>query len=436
MRVRVHLLLCCLLTTSSISNATETWSGFQNGGQVELRNNQNPPTKWKYQDDVAWSVTLDGYGQSSPVVFENVIYMTYISGEKKDMCHVIAVDRQKGVTVWQHKANNPTPEGNTSYVSRAAPTPVCDADGVIAFFEGGIVVALDPTGEKRWERDLVADYGPVKARHGLASSLEQNDAHVFVWIERQDDPYVAALDKKTGQTVWKSEGLGVTSWSSPRLIPVGNGHHLVLSGIGKLLGIDPETGKHLWSYDDISGNSTPTPMPIGIGRFLIGATTGRGTSGGGKAAESNGVMEIKQDTAGEFSVDYVWRAKRATSSFGSPIASNGNAYFVNRSGVVYCLDLETGKELYTKRTGSSVWATPIAVDNRIYLFGKDGSTTVIKSGPKFEQIAMNRVWAETKPETDEPTKRPSFGGSVLYAAAVAGSDLILRRGDMLYRIGR
>ena len=68
---------------------------------------------------------------------------------------------------------------------------------------------------------------------------------------------------------------------------MGDGHHLVLSGIKKLAGLDPESGKRLWDFDGISGNSTPTPCPMGNGRFLIGATTGRGESGGGKASDSN-----------------------------------------------------------------------------------------------------------------------------------------------------
>ena len=264
--------------------------------------------------------------------------------ENKEQLHVWAIDFKSGEIAWKRNTKNSSPEKNDNYVSRAAPSPVCDANGVVAFFEGGNVVAYSPTGELRWERDLVTNYGEVKARHGLASSLEQSADGVFVWVERSVEPFVARLAKETGKTVWKSAGLGVTSWSSPRLVPLANGgHHLVVSGIGKVAGLDPSSGERKWTFEEIANNSTPTPIPLGDGRFLLGSTEGRGGAGGGKAAAYNGVFAIQENEAGAFTADYVWKAKRATSSFGSPIVHDGLAYFVNRSGVVYGLDIETGK---------------------------------------------------------------------------------------------
>jgi outer membrane protein assembly factor BamB len=270
----------------------------------------------------------------------------------------------------------------------------------------------------------------------LASSLEQNGQHVFAWIEREDDPYVLAISKDTGKTVWKSDGLGVTTWSSPRLVPVGDRHHLVLSGIGKLAGLDPQTGKRLWDFDDIAGNSTPTPVPLGDGRFLIGASVGRGESVDGPAAASNGVIQIDELVDGRFEAKYAWRNKRATSSFGSPVAHKGHAYFVNRTGVVYCLDLESGEEKYAQRTAESTWATPIATADRIYLFGRSGTTTVIKSGSEFGRLAENKVWEDdaAKPEPSAGPPGMSFGGPVLYAAVAVDRKFVLRRGDVLYAI--
>jgi len=248
-------------------------------------------------------------------------------------------------------------------------------------------------------------------------------------VERNEDPYLLAVSKKDGKTAWKVDALGTTAWSSPRLVPVGDAQHLVLSGSGQLRGIDPESGKTLWSFDGITNNSTPTPIPVGNGRFLMGATVGRSNSDAGNAAASNALLEIKSRDDGTFAVDFVWRAKRATSSFGSPLAHNGYAYFVNRSGVVYCLDLKTGEELYAKRTSGSIWATPIGVGERIYLFGKDGTTTVIQSGPEFKELTTNSLWKK------EAGAAP-FGGAVLYAAALVDSGLVLRRGDRLYKISR
>ena len=226
--------------------------------------------------------------------------------------------------------------------SRAAPTSIIDDDQITVLFEGGNLLSLDHQGNELWQRNLVEDFGEIKSRHGLSASLEQNRNTVFVWIERENDPYVLAVSKRDGADRWKVPGLGVTSWSSPRLVPLEQGAHLVLSGIGKLAGFDPASGEKLWEFDDISGNSTPTPVPVGDGRFLIGATTGRTGGSAGKAARSNGLMQISRDKDGKFAADFLWRCKRATSSFGSPLAHGGLAYFVNRQGVIYCVSLNDG----------------------------------------------------------------------------------------------
>lgn len=407
------------------------WRSFQNGG-VPVVSDAGFAVDWSPEHGIAWQQPLAGYGQSAPVVMGDRVFVTSVSGDLKDNLHVQAFDLKTGERLWKYDARNSTPVKSTNYVSKAAPTPVCDAYGVIALFEGGNVVALAGDGARRWERDLVADYGPVNSRHGLSSSLEQTDELVFVWMERSEEPYVLALSKKTGETVWKADGLGVTSWSSPRLVPVGESHHLVLSGIGRLAGLDPSTGERLWDFDGITGNSTPTPVPLGEGRFLMGATVGRGESGGGKAAESNGVIQIAGSRKDGFQVDYVWRARAATSSFGSPIAHSGLAWFVNRSGIVYCLDLKSGEEKYARRTASSIWATPLIIGDRLYLFGKDGTTSILRASADTDVLAENSLWVN-EPAGDQPG---SFGGPVLYAASAADSTLILRRGDRLFAIRR
>lgn len=420
-----------LLPTSGFSN--DDWKSFQNGGALTSpKTLHNIPTQWDSKSGIRWTLDLKGYGQSSPVVDGDQVYLTTVTGDMKNNFQLLAIEKKTGKVRWTKDVANPTPEKSSSYVSRAAPTPACDANGVIAFYEGGLVVAYSRAGEPRWELNLVSEYGPIKARHGLSSSLEQNEDHVFAWVEREDKPYLLAIEKKSGKVVWKSEGLGATSWSSPRLVPVDSGHHLVLSGIGRIAGYDPQTGKKLWTFDQISGNSTPTPIPIGEGRFLIGASTGRGEQTSGKAARSNGLIQIKQEN-GTYSASFAWQAEQATSTFGSPLAHNGHAYFVNQSGVLFCLDLKTGKQLYAGRVKSSIWATPIGVGENVYLFGKDGTTTVVGAGSTFEKKFTNPLWTSSATPAQGPG---GFGGPVLYSGVMSDDCLLLRRGDKLFCVGK
>lgn len=429
------LLLVGVVVTCPIESlsAGDRWSAFQNGGKTAVAA-ANAPVTWNDAEDLAWSATLDGYGQSTPVVWDGQVYATSCSGENKERLYLRALDLNSGKTRWRKEFENSTPEANSNYISKAAPTPVVDAAGVIALFEGGNLVAFDHQGKLRWQRDLPQQYGAITSRHGLSASLEQAAEQVFVWIERAEEPYVLAVNKADGRTVWKSPGIGKTSWASPRLAPVGDGQHLVLSGIGAVVGLDPATGKRLWQFDQVSNNSTPTPMPVGNGRFLLGATVGRGGESSGATFKSNGLMQITKENNGAYQAEYVWRADKATSSFGSPIAAGGNAYFVARGGVLYCLDLATGKQHYVQRTTGSVWATPISVGERIYLFARDGTTTVIDAGKEFKILAENTLPAATAQDAaadDAPQSAELTSGSVLYAGVIVDGAVLLRYGNRI-----
>ncbi|MEC7696539.1 MAG: PQQ-binding-like beta-propeller repeat protein [Planctomycetota bacterium] len=412
--------------------ADGSWPKFQGPdtpGQIPA----SLPLTWASREDMAWTTILPGYGQSSPVIWGDMIVLTSIEGPEKETGIVVCLDKQTGKVKWKKEIQTASGAKNNNYVSRAAPTPIIDADRITVLFEGGNLLSLDHQGNIVWQRNLVDDFGEIKARHGLSASLEQNQDTVFVWIERENEPYVLAVAKTDGTDRWKVPGLGVTSWSSPRLVPVAEQAHLVLSGVGKLVGFDPKSGERLWEIDDISGNSTPTPVPVGDGRFLIGATTGRSGGGAGKAARSNGLVKIERSESGEFKADFLWRCKRATSSFGSPLAHEGLAYFVNRQGVIYCIRLADGEEQFAERTADSVWATPFAAGERLYFFGKKGTTTVIKAGNVFEQLAVNELATDAE-EGESATEAPARGGRVLYAAAVDDGAIFLRTGNRLFCI--
>lgn len=425
------LIIACLVLSNLPVDAGDSWVSFQNGGLV------SQPSETDIQlGELQWKIDLKGYGQSSPIVHSGHVYVTTVEGDQKDVCVVTAYNLKDGQQIWQHSEKNASPAKSSSYISRAAPSPVADEAGLICFFEGGNVVALTHSGKVRWKRNLVEDYGSLDARHGLSSSLEQNEETAFIWIERSQDPYVVSVDKATGKTKWKAEGLKATSWASPRLVPVEDGQHLVLSAIGSIVGLDPESGKRLWTFKNISGNSTPSPMPLGKGRFLIGATTGRGESGGGRAADSNGVIEIKKSESGEWSVDYSWQAKRATSSFGSPIVHNGIAFFVNREGVLYGLDVTDGTEIFAKRLKGSIWATPIGIGDTTFFFEKNGIIQALTDARNNQMITTWNKLSESpvaKPPIDSNGEAAaSFGGPVLYAASFVDGQFLLRRGNALF----
>ncbi len=420
-----------MLQVGSVDGADPLrWSSFQNQGQL-VQDQATLPSTWSADQGIAWQAKIIGYGQSTPVVGNDLIFVTSTSGENKEKYHLTAFALESGTQVWTVEFPNPTPTPNNAYVSRAAPTPVVDKQGIVCLFEGGIVAAVDFSGKVRWQKNLVADYGPIVSRHGIGGSVEQNAELAFVWIERDAEPYLLAVNKQTGQEQWKVAGLGATSWSTPRLIPVNDGFHLVCSASGLVAGFDPSTGQKLWELRDVSGNTTATPIPAGNARFVLGASEGRGEEATGNAAESNGLVQINA-TADGYQAAFVWRAKKATSSFGSPIVAGDRVYFVNRTGVIYCLDAKTGEELANLRgKAGSIWATPLVANNRLYLFGKSGVTSVYSLGDRLEPLAENTLWQAAPAAGAGPG---DFSGPVLYAGVAAEPYLLLRRGDVLYAV--
>lgn len=404
------------------------WPSFQNGGQMSVTG-KALPTRWSAEENIAWKADITGYGQSTPIVTDDQIVVTSTSGPNKEIYYLVAFSLEDGKQIWQKEFTNPSPIENTSYVSRAAPTPIADDSGYIAYYEGGLVVAVTRKGDIRWQRNLIEDYGPITSRHGLASSLEQNNDLVFVWVERSEEPYLAALNKKTGETAWKVAGLGTTSWSSPRLISVGDSTQLVCSASGKIAGFDPDSGERLWQFDQIANNTTCTPIPLGNGRFLIGASEGRGEAAAQTDGSSNGVIQITKNDDGAFSAGFAWQAEKAKSSFGSPIVADETAWFINRSGVLFGVNQETGEQTITSRlpTGG-VWATPLQQGKLLYIFGSKGTTSILDMS-SGETVAENSLW-----ESGEAADQENSSAEIVYSAVAVPPYLILRTGDTLYAI--
>ena len=200
----VFRLFSLMIAASSleVASAEDAWTSFQNGGRQSVVSGSLTP-----ESQLRWAVELTGYGQSSPVVWHDHVYVTTVDGANKDVCLVTAFRLNDGSKLWQHSFPNATPQECNSYVSKAAPTPAADKLGVVCLFEGGNVVALTHDGKLRWERNLVEEYGPVASRHGLSASVEQTSNDVFLWIERAEDPYVLCVNKESGKTTWKSPGV-------------------------------------------------------------------------------------------------------------------------------------------------------------------------------------------------------------------------------------
>lgn len=419
------------------------WPSFLGAGKSSIEAGSLPIT-WGVKQNKAWEVDLPGHGQSSPVVFGKHIFVTAISGDMKDLNHVLMLNLQTGSQEWMFTKPTSNKAKNSVYISRAAPTPTVDKDGLYAFFESGDILALSFSGDELWSRCLTDTYGPIQSEFGIAASPIQHQDRLVFLVDNDSKSYLVALSKKNGHTLWCSTRENRTSWSSPTIVTLDNKKQIICSSAGSVDSYDIEDGSLLWSYEQISGNTVTTPIDYGMNAILIGASAGRDGGNAREAQKSNMVLTAAH-IDGSWKAKKIWVAEKATSSFGSPIYSDGYVYWVNRAGVVFCHDLKTGELCYSERLSQSCWATPLAVGNRIYFFGKNGLTDVIETGPQFKVLSTNELWDSEDEnidsklitsETDEERKASArmFAGRIQYGIAAVTGSLVIRTGDKLFCI--
>ena len=396
------------------------------------------PLKWQ-PGDAAWSVDLEGYGQSAPLIWRNRTYVSSVIGDRKEKYVLRCIDLQIGSTVWDCTFASSFPADSSPMVSRAAPTPICDSNAIYLFVESGDLLAIDFDGKVRWHRSLQKDFGAFENKFGLSSTPVQNDDAIFILMDHKGESSLVAINKSDGNDKWRvNRGLRVHSWSSPAMINVDGTPTLVCSSSGTLDAYDCQDGRLLCTNQEVGGNSVATPYDLGNGRFLVSSLIRPADGPSEGALKSNLLARMHRDGS-QFKINIEWIAEDARGSFASPIEHAGNCYWINPLGVLYCLDSKTGKQNYAKRLScGACWATPLGIGDRIYCFGKEGETVVVRTGDSFEEISTgNRAWvddldAESKPETKRAPGVPARPSQ--YAVVAVDRAFVFRRGDRLVRI--
>lgn len=430
-------LLLGLAASSSVGaaekNAPHVWAGFRGDGSGATP--AKLPREWSAKKNVAWVKDLPGYGQSAPVVWKDRVFVTGVEGPEKDRYHVAAFELTDGKILWQKTFAASQKAKSSSMISRAAPTPLADADAVYAFLEGGDVVALSHKGDLLWQRSLVKDYGEFKNNHGLGSSLAGTKNAVVVLVDHQGPSYLLALDKKSGNNLWKIDRASRSSWSSPVVVEQGGRERVLVSSGGSVDLYDAVNGELLVRKEGLEGNNIPSATALGS-LLVLGASEGRMAKEVGGAARTNCCLELIEKD-GKTTLEARWQAKKVLASMASPLVYKGHVYFVNRTGVVTCLNLDDGAECYSERLDEACWASPIAAGEFIFFFGKSGVTTVVKAGPKFEKVADNELFS---PSGDAPKavegKGAGYGdlANVVYGVAAVEGRWLIRTGERLYCI--
>jgi outer membrane protein assembly factor BamB len=379
------------------------------------------PLTWSETENVRWKTEMPLRGWSSPVIMGNQVWLTTATTDGHDF-FVICVDAGTGEIRLNEKlfhCDKPEPLGN-QVNAYATPTPVIEPGRVYVHFGSYGTACLDTSTLKvLWKRDDL----PCRHYRGPSSSLILLGDLLLLTMDGVDVQYHAALDKKTGKTVWKTDrsvewndqdvpgqmardGDLRKAHSTPVIVTINGKLQMLSIGAKAAYAYEPQTGKELWRVRYGAWSAAPMPLYDQGLAFII--------TGLGKTE----LLAVKTDGQGDVTDTHVaWRTDVLVAKTASPIVVDGLFYMVSDDGAVTCLEPATGKRVWRERIGGQYAASPIYGDGRLYFFNQQGKATVLKPGPTFEPLATN-----------------TLSSGLMASPAVSGKALFLRTKTHLLRI--
>ena len=394
----------------------------------------DPPLAWNEADgtNIRWKTAIPGRGHSTPIVWGDRVFLTTaiatgpalpprpstapgnhdnLPVTHKQKFVVLAIERASGKILWQVTLREALPvEQGHHTASLASASPVTDGKQLIVNFGSFGLYCLDYGGNIVWQKD----FGSMQSLHGHGegSSPALFGNTIVVNWDHEGKSFVVALDKATGDQIWKVERKEVTSWATPIIVEHAGKPQVIISGTSRIRGYDLATGKVLWECGGLSANVVASP--VSDGRMVFA----------GSSYDKRALLAIKLDgAAGDITGTdrVVWNRFRGTPYVPSPLLYDGSLYYLTHyQGILTRVDAASGED----RPGairlegiSNIYASPVAAAGRIYITDLDGVTAVVSHGDVPRLVSINRL------------KEP-----VAASAAIAGRDLFLRGEKSLYRL--
>ena len=387
-----------LLLPTAVAGAGD-WTEFRGPGQQGHSDELGLPLTWSPTEHVVWKTDIPGLGWSSPAIAGGKIWLTTGVDDGRSL-RVLRLDAGSGAAEQSIEVFAPAEPGSVhAKNSHASPTPVIDGERVFVHFGSHGTACLSRAGEILWKTKL--DYNH---RHGPAGSPVVVGDLLVIACDGTDVQFVVALDKATGQEVWrKPRGEGRMAYSTPTV-----GKPLVVSCGGEfVIAYAPESGEERWRFRYPGGYSN-VPRPV----------TGFGLAFVSSGYDTPVFYALPLDGTGELGEDRVaWKSTKAAPRNASPLLVGDELYLVSDNGVISCLDAHSGEIHWQERLGGDCTASPLCADGRIYITDENGVTKVIAPGKTFQELATNEL-----------------PGRTLASLAAADGALFLRTDTALYRL--
>jgi len=402
----------------SADSFAQNWPQFR-GPDGNASGDSELPLRWSDSTNIQWKTELPGRGASSPIVWEDRIFLTAYTGfatgeedatdKSKLRLHVLCINRADGATLWNKSVSgSPNTQNLTNRVEDhgyATGTPVTDGQSVFAYFGVSGVVAYSMEGELLWQ----AQTGKNTAGFGSASSPVLHGDLVIVNASIEDGS-VIAFDKKTGERAWSIDDVK-RSWTTPCLAKAADGNYeLVVNQIDIIRGFDPITGKQLWVCDGIDDYIVPAPISHNGVVYCLGG-------------RQNRCVAVRLGGRGDVTDTHKLWQVNIGANVTSPVYYKDHLYWASDKGIATCLNAKTGEAVYRERlrTRSRIYASIVRGADRLYVTTRDQGVTVLPAAPNYKELAVNTI------ASDETLVNAS--------PAISGNRLLLRTDRFLYSIG-
>jgi outer membrane protein assembly factor BamB len=392
----------------------DQWPGWRGGLASGVSPALTLPTQWSQHENVRFRIEIPGRGHSSPIVWDDAIFLTSVVGdEHRAQLALMRVDRETGNIAWQRQLGQPigTPHLKNGHASA---TPATDGERVYAYFGAKGLFCFDYDGNRLWHQPLAEqshDWG-TSSSPVIAGSL------VLQLCDSQDESFLSAFDKLTGEIVWRERRDSHACWTTPVVVRAGAKNEqrwqVIVNGSGSRDGsngfisaYDLWSGKPTWQLRGTADIVCPTAI---AGEDLVVAASG--VSGPLQAIEIGNRSAASQP-------DIRWQHRSCGPCAPTGVIYRERLYSVTSDGILSCLAIDDGRTLWHEQLGSPMSASLVAGAGHIYAATESGEVYVFKAGDKAELAATN-----------------SLHELCLATPAIADNEIFLRTESRLYCIAQ
>ena len=400
----------------------QNWPQWRGPHANGIADRGNYPATFSLSEDLLWKAKLPGAGGSTPVVWEDKIILTSGVGEGEEGQDGVLCYDWSGKLKWQVKLGDQIP-GKHPRGSGSSPSAITDGERIFVLFKSTTLAALDFNGNVLWKTNLQDTYGEITFWWDFGTSPVLVEGNVVVAIMHEGESYLLALEQSTGKPAWKVDRTyecnreTAQSYTTPLVVKEESETTIVVWGADHLTGHDAKTGELIWSYGGFNPDNKQfwrtIASPVISGGIAV-VPFGRGRQIAGMNINVKGDMTEN---------DWLWSKSGIGTDVATPVVSDGKVYILGFGGKLWCLDLDTGEELWQTKlpdVNGMFYSSPTLAGNMLYMCSDEGSFYVC-------EISDNGIKLITQTKFDD---------NFVATPVLVKDKLLLRGTKYLYCIGQ